>query len=166
MVQGENPRERMDVESIKKQIEDVLKKLPAPAIEKLDELEKTTGQPKTLIAGGAAVFALLLFLFLCPQPLVLTIVGCVYPTYASMKMLADENIDEAPMWITYWILFTMFKILTGPMDFLLSFVPFYFYLKLTVLIWLFYPTTKGAQLVLDKAVKPFLFPLLTATKSD
>ncbi|KAJ8602867.1 hypothetical protein CTAYLR_010629 [Chrysophaeum taylorii] len=156
----------MDIENIKGQINMMLDKLPAPVKAKLDEFEKTTSQDKALIAGGAFVFAVLLFLFLCPQPLVLNIVGCAYPIYASMKMLAEESMSEAPMWITYWVVFTSFKMIMGPLDLILSFVPFYFYFKLTFLIYLFYPSTKGAQKVLDMIIKVYVFPLLKPDKSD
>ena len=107
----------------------------------------------------------ILFLFLCPQPLVFTVVGVAYPVYGSLKMLADEK-PEPELWVTYWLLFTMLKILMAPLDFLLSFVPFYFYLKLTLLVWLFYPQTKGALLVCDKILKPHVLPHLKDSKSD
>ena len=53
-----------------------------------------------------------------------------------------------------------------PLDFILGFLPFYFYLKLVLLVWLFSPTTKGAGVVYEKVVKPFVFPLLVGSKSD
>ena len=82
---------------IKATIDDMLTKLPQPAQDKLGDLEKSTGQPKSLIAGGGAVFSCLLFLFLCPPFFVFNIVGCAYPIYASLKMLAEENTDDATM---------------------------------------------------------------------
>merc|ERR1712072_1680933 len=33
-------------------------------------------------------------------------------------------------------------------------------------VWLFSPTTKGAGVVYEKVVKPFVFPLLVGSKSD
>mmetsp|Transcript_15988 Transcript_15988/g.49473 ORF Transcript_15988/g.49473 Transcript_15988/m.49473 type:complete len:157 (-) Transcript_15988:82-552(-) len=156
----------MDVESIKGKIDELLVKLPEPAQAKLAEIEKSTGQPKSLIAGGGAVFATLLTLFLCPAQLVFSAVGVGYPMYASMKMLAEDTTEDAAMWITYWCLFTSFKIVMGPLDFVLGFLPFYFYLKLALLVWLFSPTTKGAAIVYDKVVKPYVFPLLVGSKSD
>ena len=62
--------------------------------------------------------------------------------------------------------FTSFKLIMGPLNFAFSFLPFYFYLKLTLLVWLFLPNTKGAQVVFEKIVKPFVFPLLLAKKQD
>merc|ERR1712196_707584 len=147
-------------------IDEVLVKLPEPARKKLEEIEKTTGQPKSLLAGGGALFGLFLVFFLCPPQLVFSAVGVGYPMYASMKMLAEDTTEDAAMWITYWCLFTSFKIVMGPLDFVLGFLPFYFYLKLTLLVWLLSPTTKGAAFVYDKAVKPYVFPLLTGAKTD
>merc|ERR1719265_609729 len=108
----------------------------------------------------------LLMLFLCPPSLVFSAVGVGYPMYASLKMLAEDTTEDAAMWITYWCLFTCFKIVMGPLDFVLGFLPFYFYLKLAMLVWLFSPTSKGAGIVYDKVVKPYVFPLLVGTKSD
>ncbi|KAK7253686.1 mitotic nuclear envelope reassembly protein [Aureococcus anophagefferens] len=139
---------------IKGKIDELLVKLPEPAQAKLADLEKSTGQPKSLIAGGGA--------------LVFSAVGVAYPMYASLLMLAEDTTEDAAMWITYWCTFTCFKIVMGPLDFILSFLPFYFYLKLTLLVWLFSPTTKGAAMVYEKGVKPFVFPLLVGPneKSD
>mmetsp|Transcript_20195 Transcript_20195/g.26127 ORF Transcript_20195/g.26127 Transcript_20195/m.26127 type:complete len:157 (-) Transcript_20195:324-794(-) len=156
----------MDIEKIKGQIDEVISKLPPPVSGKLDEISGQIGQPKSVIFGGAILLFTLLFLFLCPPALVFTIVGVGYPMYASLKMLANEKQEDSELWITYWLLFTTFKIIMPPLDFLLSFVPFYFYLKLTLLIWLFYPDTKGAAIVYDKILKPKILPLLKDTKSD
>merc|ERR1712167_123576 len=128
--------------------------------------ETTTNQPKAIIAGTIAIFALLVFLFLCPPPLVFSFVGCAYPMYASLKMLADENKEDTAMWITYWCVFTTFKLIMGPLDFVLSFLPFYFYLKLALLVWLFSPNLKGANVVYEKVVQPYVLPVLVPTKSD
>ena len=74
-------------------------------------------------------------------------VGVGYPTYASLKMLAEDKTEDAAMWITYWCLFSLLKVVMNPLDFILGFLPFYFYLKLVLLVWLFSPTTKGAGVV-------------------
>ena len=152
--------------AIKGKIDEGLVKLPEPARKKLEEIEKTTGQPKSLLAGGGALFGLFLVFFLCPPQLVFSAVGVGYPTYASLKMLAEDKTEDAAMWITYWCLFSLLKVVMNPLDFILGFLPFYFYLKLVLLVWLFSPTTKGAGVVYEKVVKPFVFPLLVGSKSD
>merc|ERR1712037_181479 len=58
-------------------------------------IEKTTGQPKSLLAGGGALFGLFLVFFLCPPQLVFSAVGVGYPTYASLKMLAEDKTEDA-----------------------------------------------------------------------
>ena len=164
----ERPRTAQHLKNaaIKGKIDEVLVKLPEPARKKLEEIEKTTGQPKSLLAGGGALFGLFLVFFLCPPQLVFSAVGVGYPTYASLKMLAEDKTEDAAMWITYWCLFSLLKVVMNPLDFILGFLPFYFYLKLVLLVWLFSPTTKGAGVVYEKVVKPFVFPLLVGSKSD
>jgi hypothetical protein len=46
-----------------------------------------------VLSGAIAVLGLLIFLFLCPPPLVFSFVGVAYPMYASLKMLADESTE-------------------------------------------------------------------------
>jgi hypothetical protein len=43
---------------------------------------------------------------------------------------------------------------------LISFVPFYFLGKLGFLIWCYYPQTKGAKVVYDSVIRPFIVPAL------
>merc|ERR1712025_216651 len=79
---------------------------------------------KSLLAGGGALFGLFLVFFLCPPQLVFSAVGVGYPTYASLKMLAEDKTEDAAMWITYWCLFSLLKVVMNPLDFILGFLPF------------------------------------------
>ena len=58
---------------------------PEPARKKLEEIEKTTGQPKSLLAGGGALFGLFLVFFLCPPQLVFS---------AGRRRLPDLRVPE------------------------------------------------------------------------
>ena len=67
------------------------------------------------MAGGGALFGLFLVFFLCPPQLVFSAVGVGYPTYASLKMLAEDKTEDAAMWITYWCLFSLLKVVMNPL---------------------------------------------------
>ena len=92
------------------------------------------------------MFGLFLVFFLCLPQLVFSAVGVGYLDLRwSLKMLAEDKTEDAAMWITYWCLFSLLKVVMNPLDFILGFLPFYFYLKFVLLVWLFSPTTKGGR---------------------
>merc|ERR1711862_407318 len=89
------------------------------------------------------------------------VVGALYPTYASLRMLAKgETKADAPMWSTYWCLFAAIRFFSGALDFILSWLPFVSYLKLLLLVFLYSPFTKGSEKVLKMFLEPKVFPLL------
>ena len=59
----------------------------------------------------------------------------------------------------------IFTFVMGPMNFLFSFIPFFFYIKIAFLVWCMLPTTMGATKIYDMA-KPKIEPFLAATKAD
>jgi receptor expression-enhancing protein 5/6 len=90
-------------------------------------------------------------------------VGFIYPLYASIKAIESKTNDDDTLWLTYWIIFSMFKIFEGVADFLVSFIPFYFFFKVAFLIYCYNPTSKGAETVYNLVVKPYVVPLIMGT---
>lgn len=52
------------------------------------------------------------------------------------------------------------QIVEGVADVLISAIPFYFLGKLGFLVWCYNPSTRGARVVYDSVVKPFIVPAL------
>ncbi|KAK9805655.1 hypothetical protein WJX72_010342 [[Myrmecia] bisecta] len=80
----------------------------------------------------------------------------IYPTYASFKAVGTAHTGDDTHWLTYWVIY---NVLTTAETFLGGFfawVPFYYEAKFVFIIWLIAPQTKGAQLVYEKYLKPFL----------
>ena len=77
-------------------------------------------------------------------------VGVVYPAYRSFLALeSTDNNGDDKMWLTYWVVFAIFTIidqLAGKLC-IKRIVPFYFFLKIGFLVFLFHPRTKGAELL-------------------
>ena len=48
----------------------------------------------------------------------------------------------------------------GVADALISAIPFYFVGKLGFLVWCYNPSTKGARVVYESVIKPFIVPAL------
>merc|ERR1712137_1486093 len=92
--------------------------------------------------------------------LIIDVVGFVYPLYASLKAIESEETEDDKQWLTYWIIFTLFKIIETVADFLISFIPFYFLIKVVFLIWCYHPSFNGATVIYDALLKEHLVPLL------
>lgn len=58
--------------------------------------------------------------------------------------------------MTYWIIFGIFTLLDDFAGFILNLIPYYFWIKLFFFIYLFFPMTKGSQVIYTKVVKPLL----------
>lgn len=66
------------------------------------------------------------------------LVGFVYPVYASIKAIETaDNKEDDTFWLTYWLVFALFKVVENIADVLISSIPFYFFLKIGFLYWCF-----------------------------
>jgi receptor expression-enhancing protein 5/6 len=132
----------------------------------LNELSSIVKVKKALIAIGAfSVLALLLFIAGGPS-FIIDLVGFVYPVYASFKSIESENVDDDKQWLTYWLVFSLFKIFEGVADALVSFIPFYFIGKVLFLIYCYYPSTKGATVIYTSLIRPYVIPALGLTTAQ
>lgn len=139
---------------LKAKTEELLKKVPPPVRTNLQKIAGIVGLQEwsLAIAAPCSVIALLL----SPKSITIELVGGAYPAFAALKMLGEAAPTDAPFWLTYWILFPLIK--SSPLDMIFSLVPFNFYLKLVLLVWLYYPETKGASMVFQKVIKPRVLP--------
>lgn len=119
-----------------------LKKYPAIK----DAGEKAGTEPVYLVGGGA-VFTLFLTYFIFGAGLLCNILGFVYPTYASIMALETPQTDDDKQWLTYWVVFSFFSLIEHFTDTLLYWVPFYFSIKLALLVWMMLPGQKGATFI-------------------
>ena len=70
--------------------------------------------------------------------LLVDIVGFVYPAYMSFKSMdsgsaALANGDDT-QWLTYWVVFSFLTILESVFGFLVMLIPFYFWIKIGILV--------------------------------
>merc|ERR1712046_90097 len=122
------------------------------------------GQPKGVFVGGGIALVALLVFFLTPQAFLFDVVGTVYPAYATLMVLAQAEKADLEFWTTYWLLFSTIRVLSPFMDVVLLLLPFGSYLKLAFLVFLYNPVTRGTDMVLDKVLRPKVFPLLANPK--
>lgn len=115
--------------------------------------EKTGVNPLILIAG---VLGALTVVFLGQsEQYVTSIVGIVFPAYMSMKAIESEDKNDDTQWCTYWVVFFLFELAELFFGYILHYLPFYFLIKLVFLVWLFFPTTCGANFIYDKILSKF-----------
>lgn len=87
---------------------------------------------------------------------VLLVFGMLYPAYASYKAVKSKNIREYVRWMMYWIVFALFMATETVTDIFLSWLPFYYEVKMAFVIWLLSPYTRGSSLLYRKFVHPTL----------
>ncbi|XP_017771569.1 PREDICTED: receptor expression-enhancing protein 1 isoform X2 [Nicrophorus vespilloides] len=88
--------------------------------------------------------------------LVILVFGTLYPAYASYKAVKSKNVKEYVKWMMYWIVFALFTCVETITDVFLSWFPFYYEIKIIMVIWLLSPATKGSSFLYRKFVHPML----------
>jgi hypothetical protein len=52
-------------------------------------------------------------------------------TCIPFKAIETTAKDDDTLWLSYWIIFCLFKVVEGAADFVISFIPFYFLIKVS-----------------------------------
>ena len=112
--------------------------------EVFDVVEGATGLKKPQILQYGLVASVLLVMLGVGQNFITTMLGVCYPAFASFVALETEAKDDDKQWLTYWVCFGFFQIVDCFGGIILSFIPFYFFLKVGFMVWLFHPKTMGA----------------------
>ena len=115
---------------MKKTIEDYLDANPAVG-DTVNKLTELTGIERTNVAIALVALPIVLIISLFNFNVVIDMVGFVYPFLASVYALDTDGKDDDEQWLTYWIVFAGFKMLEGIADSAISFIPFYYMLKVT-----------------------------------
>mmetsp|Transcript_8375 Transcript_8375/g.17295 ORF Transcript_8375/g.17295 Transcript_8375/m.17295 type:complete len:178 (-) Transcript_8375:79-612(-) len=89
------------------------------------------------------------------KPISIT-VGFIYPSWASYKALESKSPVAAAQWLTYWVVFSLFTVLEYFADYVISWLPLYYLLKLGFILWLQLPQTQGATQLYIKCVQPLV----------
>ena len=82
------------------------------------------------------------------------LLGVAYPCFMSFLALESTKEDDDKQWLTYWVVFGIFNFVDHFAGFILSLVPFYFFLKLVFLVWLFHPSSQGATTIYNIYILP------------
>lgn len=111
--------------------------------------------PGLLVTGVMFVVIFLVAVGVCGNLLV-SIVGFLYPAYRSFKALESDDKEDDTQWLTYWVVYAFFTVFDEMTSWILNLMPFYFMIKLVLMIWMFWPTTNGALVIYNTVLAPFL----------
>ena len=73
------------------------------------------------------------------QQYIVTLLGVAYPAFMSFRALESPEKEDDKLWLTYWVCFGSFNIIDQFAGIILAFIPFYYFLKLGFLVYLFHP---------------------------
>ena len=85
-----------------------------------------------------------------------TLIGVAYPTFKSIIALESPSTDDDKQWLTYWSIFGFLVVVDEFGAFSLSYIPYYYFIKVCFLIWLFNPATQGATVLYSNVVQPVM----------
>ncbi|KAJ3433244.1 receptor expression-enhancing protein [Anaeramoeba flamelloides] len=84
------------------------------------------------------------------------IVGFLWPAYKSFKAIKTEEKDDDTELLIYWTVAGFFSFFEYWADFIVSWFPFYYELKIVFFIWLQNPYFNGSQFLWKYFLMPFL----------
>jgi receptor expression-enhancing protein 5/6 len=127
-------------------------------------LEEKTGYPKVYFFGAITLLLTGILTLIGGAKLIVDLLGFVYPAYMSFKSMeysgGVQGGGDDTQWLTYWVVFSFLSIFESCLGILVSFIPFYFWIKIGLILWMYYPQTQGAKMIYEQALRPILLPYL------
>lgn len=97
-----------------------------------------------LVVGYAAAF-------------ISSLLGFIYPAYASVKAIESDRKDDDTQWLTYWVVYSAFSLVEFFADVFLGWFPFYYLAKMLFLGWCMAPiASNGSQFLYGRFIRPFI----------
>lgn len=94
--------------------------------------------------------------------LIILVAGVVYPAYSSYKSIKEKNVKGYIKWLMYWIIYALFASVESVTDLFVAWIPFYYEVKILVLLWLVSPVSRGSI----RFYISCLHPLLTKRENE
>ncbi|KAI9764691.1 MAG: hypothetical protein M1840_008083 [Geoglossum simile] len=88
--------------------------------------------------------------------LLCSVIAFLFPIFASYKALQANNPAQLTPWLMYWVVFACALLAESWTDWILVWIPFYPWIRLSLLLYLVLPQTQGAKLVYLEYIHPFL----------
>ena len=143
---------------VTRNIEKIDEALRNPAVDPLfTKMEATIKLPRKWVALGVIVMATFGLIIGYASALITNVLGFVYPAYESIKAVESSGTDDDTKWLTYWVVYSTIIILENFTDYLLFWIPFYFFLKIGLLVWCMHPSYNGTSIIYNNVIRPLFY---------
>jgi hypothetical protein len=128
--------------------------------ESLDELYRNSKRwkipcevsRKLKIKPGQAVLYLMGILYALMilgvfENLICDLLTFVFPARWTLLSISSPNFSSDKLWVTYWIVYSLLKVIDEIFPIILQFIPFFYAIKATFLLALCAPATKGGLIL-------------------
>lgn len=85
-----------------------------------------------------------------------SVASFLFPLFASYKALNSADPAQLTPWLMYWVVLSVVVLFESWTDWILAWVPFYYYFRLMFLLYLVLPQTQGARVLYQTHLHPFL----------
>ncbi|KAI0548695.1 TB2/DP1, HVA22 family-domain-containing protein [Xylaria curta] len=85
-----------------------------------------------------------------------SIASFLFPLFASYKALKTSDPAQLTPWLMYWSVLSCALLAESWTEFILTWVPFYSWIRLGFLLWLVLPSTQGARVLYEGYLHPYL----------
>lgn len=85
-----------------------------------------------------------------------SVTSILFPVYASYKALRTSDPALLAPWLMYWSTLSLFLLVESQFHFILSWVPFYSWMRLGLHLYLVLPGNQGSVLLYQQYIHPFL----------
>ena len=82
--------------------------------------------------------------------------GLLAGAYNTFKIVKNTQPQISPNMLKYWVMYSLLTIFDLTIDPFISWLPFYDYAKLMVLLYMLTPQSNGATILFDSFASPFL----------
>ena len=121
----------------------------------LNKASDIVGIPPKKLMNYAMYGAVICIMLGVGQTYLTQVIAVLYPAFMSFIAMESEEAGADKQWLTYWVVYGAFSILDQFAGFILSFIPFYYFLKVGFLVWCMHPSTNGATIVYDTYILPY-----------
>jgi hypothetical protein len=87
------------------------------------------------------------------------VIGILLPLYLTVKSIENPEEGDDRQWITYWAIFIPSLLVDMLIGDYLKYLPLFYFMKLSFLIWMFLPNSKGAKTLHDRVIQQSTGPL-------
>eukprot|EP00095_Tigriopus_kingsejongensis_P001408 maker-scaffold229_size244821-snap-gene-1.15 protein:Tk01408 transcript:maker-scaffold229_size244821-snap-gene-1.15-mRNA-1 annotation:"receptor expression-enhancing protein 5" len=143
----------MDIQKHRQDFEQLLER-PGYLQDGLKKLEDKTNVKKAYIVYGLMGLATLWLMFGYGAQLLCNAIGFLYPAYCSIKAIQSRDKGDDTQWLMYWVVFALFSVAEFFSDILVGWVPFYWLVKCSFLLWCMSPM-EGSTIIYTRCILPY-----------